>query len=142
MTLVYAREAEQGDVPAIMQILHSAIAFLKNSGSTQWQSGYPNQATVEQDLRSGVAYVLVVDSQVAGYAAAVAGPDPHYAKIDGAWQDDDDVYVAIHRLALSSNYRGQHLATRFLSALISIKYSQGIHNFRVDTFKKTCPCSI
>lgn len=139
MTLVYARLAEQKDVPVIMKILQAAIAFLKTSGSTQWQSGYPNQDTVERDLRQGVAYVLVVDGQIAGYAAAIAGQDQHYAKINGAWNNDEDVYVAIHRLALGNEYRGQHLATRFLSALISIKYSQGIHNFRVDTFRKNLP---
>ncbi|MCH3990924.1 MAG: GNAT family N-acetyltransferase [Lactobacillus sp.] len=136
MSLIYARQACPADVPAIVEILKAAIAFLKASGSTQWQSGYPNQQTVEKDLRQGSAYVLEVQGQIAGYAAVVTGEDPHYRKIQGAWHNTTDQYATIHRLALSPNFRGQHLASYFLSDLISIKYSQCIANFRVDTFKK------
>ena len=68
-----------------------------------------------------------------GYVAAIIGDDPNYQEIDGAWQNNTEPYAAIHRLALSQDYRGQHLAKYFMSSLISILNEQGIHNFRVDT---------
>lgn len=139
MSLIYARMAQDSDVPAIEKILQSAVKFLQKSGSSQWQSGYPNQATIQQDLQNKNAYVLIADRKVAGYAAVIVGPDPHYQKIAGSWENTTDPYATIHRLALSQDYRGQHLASRFLSDLISIKYSQGIRNFRVDTYKKNLP---
>lgn len=133
MSLIHVTRAMQADIPAIGAIFEQAKAFLKASGSPQWQAGYPNTDTVAQDLANQSAWVLKVNDQVAGYAAAIIGDDPNYQEIDGAWQNNTEPYAAIHRLALSQDYRGQHLAKYFMSSLISILNEQGIHNFRVDT---------
>lgn len=136
MSLIFTRRAQNSDVDKIVQILNDAISFLKESGSSQWQSGYPNRATVEDDIKNGCAWVLTVDNEVAGYAAVVIGKDPNYAKIDGEWNNDVDSYATIHRIAISSKFRGMHLTQFFLSNIISLTYAQEIHNFRIDTGEK------
>ena len=136
MSLIFTRRAQNSDVDKIVQILNDAISFLKESGSSQWQSGYPNRETVEEDIEKQVAWVLTVDNEVAGYAAVVIGKDPNYAKIDGEWKNNVDTYATIHRIAVSSKFRGMHLSQFFLSNIISLTYAQGIHNFRIDTSRK------
>ena len=136
MSLIFTRRAQNSDVDKIVQILQDAITFLKKNGSTQWQSGYPNRETVEEDIEKRVAWVLTVDNEVAGYAAVVIGKDPNYAKIDGEWNNDVDSYATIHRIAISSKFRGMHLTQFFLSNIISLTYAQEIHNFRIDTGEK------
>ena len=136
MSLIFTRRAQNSDVDKIVQILHDAISFLKESGSSQWQSGYPNRETVEEDIEKRVAWVLTVDNEVAGYAAVVIGKDPNYAKIDGEWKNNVDTYATIHRIAVASQFRGMHLTQLFLSNIISLTYAQGIHNFRIDTSRK------
>ena len=136
MSLIFTRRAQNSDVDKIVQILNDAISFLKESGSSQWQSGYPNRETVEEDIEKRVAWVLTVDNEVAGYAAVVIGKDPNYAKIDGEWKNDVDSYATIHRIAISSKFRGMHLTQFFLSNIISLTYAQEIHNFRIDTGEK------
>ena len=136
MSLIFTRRAQNSDVDKIVQILQDAITFLKKNGSTQWQSGYPNRETVEEDIEKRVAWVLTVDNEVAGYAAVVIGKDPNYAKIDGEWKNDVDSYATIHRIAISSKFRGMHLTQFFLSNIISLTYAQEIHNFRIDTGEK------
>lgn len=136
MSLIFIRRAKITDVDKIEDILQDAVQFLKKSGSPQWQSGYPNRQTVIEDIENNVAWVLTVDKQVAGYAAVVIGRDPNYEKIVGAWENDVDKYATIHRFVLSSNFRGMHLSQFFLSNIISVTYAQGIHNFRIDTYKK------
>ena len=136
MSLIFTRRAQNSDVDKIVQILQDAITFLKKNGSTQWQSGYPNRATVEDDIKNGCAWVLTVDNEVAGYAAVVIGKDPNYAKIDGEWKNNVDTYATIHRIAVASQFRGMHLSQFFLSNIISLTYAQGIHNFRIDTSRK------
>ena len=136
MSLIFTRPAQNSDVDKIVQILNDAISFLKESGSSQWQSGYPNRATVEDDIKNGCAWVLTVDNEVAGYAAVVIGRDSNYAKIDGEWNNDVDSYATIHRIAISSKFRGMHLTQFFLSNIISLTYAQEIHNFRIDTGEK------
>ena len=120
MSLIFTRRAQNSDVDEIVQILNDAISFLK-------ESGYPNRATVEDDIKNGCAWVLTVDNEVAGYAAVVIGRDSNYAKIDGEWNNDVDSYATIHRIAISSKFRGMHLTQFFLSNIISLTYAQEIH---------------
>lgn len=136
MSLIFTRRAQNSDVDKIVQILDDAIAFLKKSGSSQWQNGYPNRKTVEEDIKNKVAWVLTVDNEVAGYAAVVIGDEPTYADIEGKWKNNVDTYATIHRIAVSSKFRGMHLIQFFLSNIISLTYAQGIHNFRIDTSRK------
>ena len=136
MSLIFTRRAQNSDVDKIVQILNDAISFLKESGSSQWQSGYPNRETVEEDIEKQVAWVLTVDNEVAGYAAVVIGREPTYADIEGKWENNVDTYATIHRIAVSSKFRGMHLSQFFLSNIISLTYAQGIHNFRIDTSPK------
>ena len=136
MSLIFTRRAQNSDVDKIVQILQDAITFLKKNGSTQWQSGYPNRETVEEDIEKRVAWVLTVDNEVAGYAAVVIGREPTYADIEGKWENNVDTYATIHRIAVSSKFRGMHLSQFFLSNIISLTYAQGIHNFRIDTSRK------
>lgn len=134
MTLTYIEEARMADLDAIMQIINDAKAFLKESGSTQWQEGYPDEEAIIGDLKERNGFVLRTEGQVAAYAA-VTGQDPNYAVIDGAWANVTAPYAAIHRIAISSSFRGQHLAGQFLNQLIALGLSRGIRNFRVDTGK-------
>ena len=136
MSLIFTRHAQNSDVDKIVQILQDAIAFLKERGSTQWQSGYPSRETVKEDIKNNCAWVLTVDNEVAGYAAVVIGDEPTYADIEGKWENNVDTYATIHRIAVSSKFRGMHLSQFFLSNIISLTYAQGIHNFRIDTSRK------
>ncbi len=76
MSLIFTRRAQNSDVDKIVQIL------------SQWQSGYPNRETVEEDIEKQVAWVLTVDNEVAGYAAVVIGREPTYADIEGKWENN------------------------------------------------------
>lgn len=77
-----------------------------------------------------------MNNDIAGYAAVIAGIEPTYQVIDGQWQNDQDECATIHRMAISNQYRGMHLANYFFSNLISTQVIGGINNFRIDTFKK------
>ncbi len=80
MTLIYTRYANNHDLSEIMTIINEAKLFLKQSGSSQWQGSYPNEETIQNDIRNKCAFVLVVDNQVAGYAASIIGEEPTYQK--------------------------------------------------------------
>lgn len=50
MTSVYMRRAHEEDIKSIVSIINNARYYLKEQGLSQWQSGYPNQDTIEEDL--------------------------------------------------------------------------------------------
>lgn len=135
MSLIYIRQAAKNDLEQIMPIIDEAKKFLKEEGNPQWQSGYPNVETITADIENGVAWFLIVDQKIAGYTAITDGSDPNYKKIDGKWNNDLDPYVAIHRVAISDEYRGMHLASYLMSSLISMHYAEGVRSYRVDTFR-------
>ena len=136
MSLIYIRKAAKNDLDQIMPIIDEAKKFLKEDGNPQWQSGYPNVDAISTDIEQDAAWVLIVDQKVAGYTAVTSDPDPNYHQIDGRWNNDLDPYVAIHRVAISNEYRGMHLASYLLSSLISLHYAEGVRNYRVDTFRR------
>lgn len=134
--LTYTRKAENSDINAIMQIIKEAKDFLRASGSSQWQGTYPDLKAIQADIDKQNGLVLVTNGEVSGYAAVITGIEPTYADIEGAWKNDTDQYATIHRMAMSSKYRGMHLADKFISNIISLKFAEGIKNFRIDTSRK------
>lgn len=136
MSLIYARLANELDLNMILPIINQAKAFLKASGSSQWQGQYPNQMTIQNDIDNQVGYVLLVDNKIAGYAAVITGLEPTYRDIEGNWNNEVDEYATIHRMAISSEFRGMHLANYFFSNLLSIHVAAGTNNFRIDTSRK------
>lgn len=135
----YTRLAQPTDIDDIMLIIQDAKIFLKKSGSSQWQSGYPDRQTITEDIQHHHGYVLMVGPKVVAYAAVVVGVEPTYRRIDGSWHNDTDSYATIHRLCISAGYQGQGLAKLLLANLLTLFYSHGIRNFRVDTFRLNQP---
>lgn len=135
MAAIYLRQAKKADLPEIINIIHDAKRHLKEQGIDQWQTGYPTDADLERDVEYDIMYVLVVDGKIAGTAALWMGIDPNYLKIeDGEWAGGPEArYTAIHRIAVSGNYRGQHLSDKLISGLLTVSRQLGYRDVRIDT---------
>lgn len=136
MAEIYLRRAQLQDLPAIMKIIDDAKELLKKNGSPQWQNGYPNQENFTQDIAMQTNWILINDNKVVATATLQLTPEPTYRNItQGQWQQSDEPYATIHRVAISSNYRGQGLSKLLFSNLLTVGQMQGIKNFRVDTHR-------
>jgi len=94
------RTARLTELKRILEIYNFARSYMARSGNpTQWESGYPFPALLEQDIASGQLYVICGKADVPhAVFAFLLGPDPTYTAIDGAWCNDEP-YGTIHRLA-------------------------------------------
>ncbi len=127
------RKASEQDVPAIMKIIDYARNQMLEAGKQQWDSSYPTQKHICDDVTQGYGYVLCADGQVAAYGAVIFGEEPAYQHIkNGAWLSKLP-YVVVHRLAVSSEYRRQGLAIKFMTAVEELMSAHGVHSFKVDT---------
>ena len=135
MPATYLRLATDADLTAITTIIHEAKGFLAEQHVDQWQHGYPSDDDLAFDLQNGITYVLVVDGEIAGTAALHQGIDPNYLEIeDGEWANGvHGRYTAIHRIAVSSAFRGQALSDKLISGLITISGVLGYKDVRIDT---------
>ncbi|MGX4644511.1 GNAT family N-acetyltransferase [Holzapfeliella sp. JNUCC 80] len=130
---IYLRKGNFSDIQDIMIIIDEAKKFLQNQGSTQWQDGHPNINQIRQDVDEGVGQVLIVNNQVAGYVALTTNREESYLSIKGGKWMSDDSYATIHRMAISSKFRGMHLSNYMMVSVISKGTDKNIYNFRVDT---------
>ncbi len=119
-------KANSHDLDSIMSIVNDAKAYLKSQNINQWQDGYPNLNSFKEDLKNDRLYVLKDDDEVIGQFVLVTD-EPTYKVIDGKWLNDED-YVAVHRIAIRNDKKGQNCAG-FIFDHLKKQYS----NIRIDT---------
>lgn len=128
MTEFLIRPAKPEDIPNLMAIFASARAFMKAAGNpNQWEDSYPSQSLIESDIAYGNLYAVTADNEIHGVFALIAGIEPTYAKIDGAWLNSQP-YATLHRIAGDGKAHGI-----FEAAVAFAKTSCG--NVRIDTYK-------
>ena len=103
------RHATMRDLPQMQKIYVRARALMAANGNpTQWGNEFPRESMIEDDI-ANQRTMLLVDTcngheRILAQFALCPGEDPTYAKIDGAWLDND-AYVTIHRIAASGLVR-------------------------------------
>jgi ribosomal protein S18 acetylase RimI-like enzyme len=121
------RKTTAADLPKIAEIYEYAREFMRRMGNgSQWGDGHPAMELIENDIREGTGYVCVSQSgEILAVFFFSTAPDPTYAKIDGAWLNDEP-YGVVHRIARAENASG---AGAFC---LNWCFSQ-IPNLRIDT---------
>lgn len=126
------RKATVAEVPLIWDILQDAIEQRRLDGSTQWQDGYPNELTIQNDIQNGYAYVLTENESILCYAAIIFEKEPAYEIIQGKWLTDGD-YAVVHRVAASKLAKGKGIATKLFKNIEDICINNNIYSIKVDT---------
>ncbi|KRN33493.1 GNAT family N-acetyltransferase [Weissella halotolerans] len=135
MTTETFRKGQLADLPAIMEVYKSAKAHLKAQGINQWQSSYPSDADLRDDIEKGFSYVLDIDGDIAAVGSIITPHDPDYLRIeDGSWLTDTHAeHAAFHRTAVSDKFRGQGLSKKLMQGLITTAKELGFNDMRIDT---------
>ena len=87
------------DLPQMQKIYARARALMAANGNpTQWGNEFPRESMIEDDI-ANQRTMLLVDTcngheRILAQFALCPGEDPTYAKIDGAWLDND-AYVKL-----------------------------------------------
>src|SRR5690606_3835408 len=126
------RQAVEKDKPEIWKILQQSIDRRRKDGSDQWQDGYPNISTVENDVEKQQNFVLTQDGKVIATAAIIFNDEPTYNDIDGAWLTNEDFYV-IHRVGVSDEVAGRGFATKLFQIIEDFAKENEVYSIKVDT---------
>ncbi len=126
------RKAKISEKIVIWQILQQAIERRKNEGSRQWQDGYPNLETIEDDIQKGFGYVLIKDNIVTAYAALIFEVEPAYEIIEGKWLSNGP-YAVVHRVAVANQFASKGFATQVFKEIEKVVLSKNIYSIKVDT---------
>ncbi len=127
------RNATPLDLDRVMEIYEGARAFMRQNGNpSQWPEGYPPRASVEENLRDGILYVLEDGEGIAAVFTFHIGREAPYDAIDGAWLTEAVPYGTLHRLAVDRPGGGLGAAC--------IEYALArCGDLRIDTHKDNLP---
>ncbi|GIM61043.1 N-acetyltransferase [Capnocytophaga canis] len=126
------RIATTDDFSAIWEIILFAKEIRKQEGSSQWQDGYPNEATIFADIQNKYGYVVEFQSEIVGYFAFILGAEPAYESIDGKWVSEQP-YAVVHRMAVSAKGKGKGLSKRMLQKAAELSVDNNRFSLRIDT---------
>lgn len=129
---IHFRKANTTDIPVIWEIIQQSIERRRKDGSNQWQNGYPNLQTVENDVSKEFGYVITVDNEVAVFVALIFNDEPAYSSIEGAWLTTGE-FLVIHRIAVSEKFAGQGLVKQLFDYIEDFVRSQNVQSIKVDT---------
>ena len=130
------RRAEEGDLPAVLQIADEARAVLKKRGVDQWQGEYPAASDFSRDMERGECFVLCHGEETAAFFVLSTREEESYAAItDGKWTEGP-AYVVLHRAAVADRYRGTGLAQELMRCVEEQARAFGRRSIRTDTHRK------
>ena len=133
------RKSELEDMPAIMHIINKAKVGLKTAGIDQWQTGYPNEEVIMEDIMRGESYVALMDGKFVGTVAITFSAEHHYDTLrDGEWKNKDGYYAVIHRIAVDDDSKGKGVAG-YLITQAEVLGKGKIQSIRIDTHEKNLP---
>ena len=121
------RQAQMEDVTTIAEIYSHARTMMAATGNpNQWVEGHPRLSLIEDDIKAQISYVCVIDGRIEAVFVLLREGDSDYDRIyQGQWQNDDP-YVAIHRLASAGRVAG-------LAGAIFDWCQKSSPNIRIDT---------
>ena len=126
------RKATTADIDTIERIIKAASARLGAAGIDQWQRGYPNRSSIENDVEAGVGMVLALGNEILAYGAVIFTGEPAYNDLTGGKWLTDGQYAVVHRLCVSEIFVGMGFAKQFMSAAEAMA-AERVKSFRIDT---------
>lgn len=133
------RAATPADTPLILALFAEARRLMRERGSNQWSGEYPGVADARADIARETAFFYTLDNIPAAYFCLDYGGDPFYERLEGRWLAPNQPYAVLHRLCVSSAFRGRGLATKIFAAAEEKARADGLISMRVDTSPRNAP---
>ncbi|WWU64031.1 GNAT family N-acetyltransferase [Clostridium baratii] len=133
------RKSVNEDINNIMQIIDEAKEAIKEQGIDQWQNGYPNADVIRNDILNNDSYVFIKNNEIVATLAVSFDGEKTYDKIyDGNWISNDE-FAVIHRIAITSKYKGTGIASEIIKMIEDICLDKDVHSIKVDTHEFNIP---
>ncbi|CUQ16035.1 GNAT family N-acetyltransferase [Clostridium baratii] len=133
------RKSVNEDINNIMQIIDEAKEALKEQGIDQWQNGYPNADVIRNDILNNDSYVFIKNNEIVATLAVSFDGEKTYDKIyDGNWISNDE-FAVIHRIAITSKYKGTGIASEIIKMIEAMCLDKDVHSIKVDTHEFNIP---
>ena len=130
--IILFRTATQKDLKAIQQVYENAIKTLESNGIYQWDSVYPNEEVIRNDILKAHMFLGEVDGKIASIFALNQDYDTDYN--DGNWQHKDASFFIIHRLCVNPDFQGKGIGKKTILYIEDYLRNQEIESIRLDAY--------
>ena len=127
------RKAEMNDMPAIRELVTSAVRHLQAHGNMQWDERYPLDCDFIPDIETDTQWLGFIDEELAVIYALNMTHDAQYDAV--TWPHEGEPYTVLHRFIVHPSFQGQGIAKAALAHIIEELQAQGIRNIRLDTYR-------
>ena len=130
------RKSVKLDIKEIINIIEEAQSYFKENSIDQWQNGYPNEESIMNDIESDESYVLLKDDKIIATAyLSFSGENDYDIIYDGKWISQGD-YAVVHRVAVSSNMKGQGIARELFKCIEKVCLENNLKHIKIDTHRQ------
>ncbi|MCQ2071072.1 MAG: GNAT family N-acetyltransferase [archaeon] len=130
-------KADGTHIDAVVGILETTVKEFTERKIDMWQKGYPNRTSIENDLKTGNAYVYISDGEVLGYFYINYGKEEFQSTLRGSWGDDNP--TVIHRLMVATSARGKGIGNEMISFWENDAKEKGYTSLRTETDETNLP---
>lgn len=121
------------DLPAIHELVTSAVRHLQAHGNMQWDERYPLDCDFIPDIETGTQWLGFIGSELAVIYALNETHDAQYDAV--TWPHEGESYTVLHRFIVHPSFQGRGIAKATLADIIEALKEQGICNIRLDTYR-------
>jgi len=125
------RKAEITDLDNIMSMYQSCINGMIKNGIDQWDSTYPNAQVIVNDINNNTYYIIEKENIIGGLTID-KNQDPTY--LDIKWEDQENKFLSVHRLAVKENYWGQGIGKKLMLFAEKLVVINKLRSIRLDTY--------
>lgn len=130
------RLAENKDIEKIMKIINQGKEKLKKESIDQWQNGYPNEESIERDIKNSYSYVVEEEGKILATAAISFDVEETYNEIfEGQWLSNK-AYCVIHRFAVDLSSKVKKKGSKIIDLAERLCLEKNIDSIKIDTHEK------
>jgi ribosomal protein S18 acetylase RimI-like enzyme len=126
------REGRAEDQPIIMDLIQAAIIDMEAKGIYQWDSIYPDQKVITDDIKDRTLYVYADGGIVQGIIVLNEHQDDAYH--DLIWRFNTGRQLVVHRLCIAPQYQGKGIARLLMEFAEQLSKDSGYESIRLDAF--------
>lgn len=125
--------SKYSDIHMIMHIINQAQESFRTAGINQWQNGYPNESSIQNDINLGESFIILEGASIVGtFALSYRNESTYDILYDGKWLSNEQ-YAVIHRIAIENSHKGKGVSTLVFKEVEKWCLDKNIHSIKIDT---------
>jgi ribosomal protein S18 acetylase RimI-like enzyme len=119
------------ELPLLQEVVRGCISLMENQGIYQWDTIYPDEKTLRNDIETKTLWAARIDGCIAGLIVLNEHQEKEYQQV--AWRYEGRILV-VHRLMIAPAFQNQKLATHLMRFAEEYAAAGKYDAIRLDAF--------